>query len=323
MSSDIILSNLLNPPILFFFLGLSATWVGSDLEIPQPFSKVLALYLLLAIGFHGGVALHKSGVTNQVVFSLLAALLMAVLVPFYTFFILRRYLSVPNAAAVAATYGSISAVTFIAAASFLQQLGLNYSGHMVAAVALMESPAIIVGVLLVRLYAPRNGDIPFHWPELFREAFLNGSVVVLIGSLVIGMITGVEGDAALRPFTEDIFKGVLSLFLLDMGLVSARHLGATKGMGLFPLAFATLIPLLNAGIGILLARLLGLNAGDALLFTVLCASASYIAVPAALRLSIPEANPGLYVTMALALTFPFNVIIGLPVYMTVINSLWR
>ncbi|MFZ4682474.1 MAG: sodium-dependent bicarbonate transport family permease [Terrimicrobiaceae bacterium] len=321
MDFSLALSNLLNPPVLFFFLGMLAFFVGSDLEIPQPLPKFFSLYLLMAIGFKGGVELQKSGLTPQVTWTLGAAVLMAVLVPLWTFFILRRQLDLPNAAAVAATYGSVSAVTFIAATAFLSQLGLPSGGHMVAAMALMESPAIIVGIGLARWLGQKDGTA-FSWPHLLRDAFANGSVLVLCGALVIGLLTGASGEKALSPFTSDIFRGMLCLFLLDMGLVSARRLGGIRQLGVFPVAFATLVPLVNAAAAIAIAYFLGLSRGDALLFSVLCASASYIAVPAAMRLAVPEANPGVYVTMALALTFPFNIIIGLPLYLSVINHFW-
>ena len=322
MDTALILSNLLNPPVLFFFLGMLACLVGSDLEIPHPLPKFFSLYLLLSIGFKGGVELHKSGLTPQVSWTLAAAIFMAVAVPLWTFFVLRRKLDVNNAAAVAATYGSVSAVTFIAATSFLGQLGVASGGHMVAAMALMESPAIIVGIAVARWLGKGNG-IAFSWSHLLRDAFANGSVLVLIGALVIGLLTGESGGKALAPFTSDIFRGMLCLFLLDMGIVSARRLGSIRQLGIFPIAFATLVPLVNAAAAIALAHFIGLGRGDALLLTVLCASASYIAVPAAMRLALPEANPGLYVTMSLAITFPFNIILGLPLYMSVINRLWH
>ena len=322
MDAHLILSNLLNPPVLFFFLGVLACVVGSDLEIPQPLPKFFSLYLLLSIGFKGGVELAKSGFHSEVACTLAAAVGMAMLLPAITFFILRRKMDVSNAAAVAATYGSISAVTFIAATSFLSLLNLKFSGYMVAAMALMESPAIVVGIALARLTATRK-ERGFDWSELLRDAFFNGSVLVLVGAIVIGMMTGEAGGKALAPFTTDIFKGMLCLFLLDMGLVSARRLGAIKQLGAFPIGFALAVPLASAALAILLARLIGLGCGDALLFTTLCASASYIAVPAAMRMALPEANPGLYVTMSLAITFPFNIILGLPLYMGVINHIWR
>ncbi len=324
MDMSPLLANLLNPPVLFFFLGMAAVWIKSDLDVPQPLPKFFSLYLLMSLGFKGGVELNKSGVSSQVVWTLVAAIFMALAVPLYTFFVLRRKMSVPDAAAVAATYGSVSAVTFITATSFLGQQKMEFGGHMVAAMALMESPAIIVGVLLARI-AKREISSEKFLPrgDLLRDAFANGSVFLLVGSLLIGILTGENGEHALKPFTGDIFKGVLCLFLLDMGLVSARRLRGSRALGAFPISFAVVVPLLNAALALVLASALQLGRGDALLFCVLCASASYIAVPAAVRLAIPDANPGLYVTMALAMTFPFNVIIGIPLYMAIINGLWR
>jgi hypothetical protein len=232
-------------------------------------------------------------------------------------------MDVNNAAAIAATYGSVSAVTFITATAFLDQLGVQHGGHMVAGMALMESPAIIVGVALARINRAAEGEPRSDWRDLLRESIFNGSVLLLIGSLVIGYVTGDDGYKALSPFTEDIFKGMLCLFLLDMGLVSARRIANLRQLGAFPIGFALLVPLFNAALGMALGRAIGMSPGDALLFTVLCASASYIAVPAAMRLALPEANPGVYVSMALAITFPFNVALGIPLYMAIINQLWR
>ena len=321
MDAHLIVSNLLNPPVLFFFLGAFACLVGSDLEIPQPLPKFFSLYLLVSIGFKGGVELSKSGFTVQVGLTLAAAMGMAVMVPSVTFFILRRKMDIFNAAAVAATYGSISAVTFIAATSFLGLLNLKFSGYMIAAMVLMESPAIVVGIAMSRALN-RGRNEKFSWSHLLRDAFLNGSVLVLVGSLVIGIFTGESGGKALSPFTADIFKGMLCLFLLDMGIIRARRLASIRQLGIFPVVFAIAVPLCNAAIAIALAWFIQLDRGDALLFTILCASASYIAVPAAMRMAVPNANPGLYVTMALALTFPFNIIIGMPIYMSVINHFW-
>ncbi|HYQ92384.1 MAG TPA: sodium-dependent bicarbonate transport family permease [Candidatus Competibacteraceae bacterium] len=322
MDISLVLSNFLNPPILFFFLGILAVFLRSDLEIPQPLPKFLALYLLLAIGFKGGLELHQSGIDRNVVVTIALAMLMASVVPLYSFFILRLKLAVPDAAAIAATYGSISAVTFITATAFLQDLNIAYSGYMVAAMALMESPAIIIGVLLYRLSDSSNRT-GLAWSELLRDAFFNGSVLLLIGSLLVGILTGEAGKRDLQPFTHGLFKGLLAFFLLDMGLVAARRLKDLRKAGVFLVSFAILIPLLNAALGLGLAYLVDMPRGDALLFMVLCASASYIAVPAAVRLAIPEANPSLYVPMALAITFPFNIIVGLPLYLYGIDFLWR
>jgi uncharacterized protein len=322
MDANIIVSNILNPPILFFFLGTIAVFVKSDLEIPIPIPKLLSLYLLFAIGFKGGVELIKSGITQEVILTMLAAMFMSCLVPLYTFFILRTKLDDYNAAAIAATYGSISAVTFITASTFLTELGIHYDGYMVAALALMESPAIIVGLILVNFFTA-DEKREFSWSEVLKEAFLNSSVFLLVGSLAIGVLTGERGWKALEPFTQGMFYGVLTFFLLDMGLVAAKRIKDLQKTGLFLIAFAILIPIVNAGIGLLLARAINLSQGNALLFCVLCASASYIAVPAAMRMTVPEANPSLYVSTALAVTFPFNIIVGIPLYLYGVNLLWK
>ncbi|MFC1463394.1 MAG: sodium-dependent bicarbonate transport family permease [Candidatus Brachytrichaceae bacterium NZ_4S206] len=321
MSVDLIASNLLNPPVLFFLLGILAALVKSDLELPAPIPKVLSLYLLLALGFKGGTALRENN-GGLALSALGAALLMALAVPLYAFPILRRRLSLPNAAAVAATYGSVSAVTFVTATAFLQRLGEPQGGYMTAALALMESPAIVVGMLLARLGQHNGDDIRGQFAVLLHEAVFNGSVLLLVGSLAIGYVAGRSGGESLKPFTESLFPGLLSLFLLDMGLVVGRRLGDLQRIGAFLIAFAFGLPLVNAALGLGIARLIGLPPGDALLFVVLCASASYIAVPAAMRQTLPQANPALYVTMALALTFPFNVVVGIPLYMSAISALW-
>ncbi len=306
--------------MLFFFAGILAVRLGSDLEIPAPLPKFFSLYLLFAIGFKGGAELAHSGLQREIVLVMLAAIAMAALIPFYTFAILRRSLSLPNAAAIAATYGSVSAVTFITATALLNKLNIPSGGYMVAALALMESPAIIVAVILYRNATKTSAS---NWQTLLREAVLNGSVYLLVMSLIIGMLTGNQSGHSLDIFTKDLFQGFLSLFLLDMGLVSSRRLSDLRSMGIKPLAFAILMPLANAAIGITIAWILGLSVGNALLFCVLCASASYIAVPAAMRLAIPDANPGIYVTMALGITFPLNVLFGLPLYLSVIQALWK
>lgn len=236
---------------------------------------------------------------------------------------MRLQLNVYDASAIAATYGSISAVTFITAISYLSNLGIAYGGHMVAAMALMESPAIVIGVILVRRFGQTENGNSFAWKPIVHEAFFNASVFLIIGSLVIGAVTGAEGAKALRPFTEDIFKGLLSFFLLDMGLVAAKRLGDLGSNKWFLTSFGVAMPVVNAMLAILISRWLGLSEGDTLLFAILCASASYIAVPAAMRLAVPEANPNLYVAMALAITFPFNIIVGIPLYHSVIERLGR
>jgi uncharacterized protein len=330
MDSSLILSNILNPPVMFFFLGMLAVAVQSDLEIPNPLPKLFSLYLLIAIGFKGGHELFESGLNTEVVTTLLVAVFMASIVPIYSFFILRLKLDEFNAAAIAATYGSISAVTFITASALLDKLQIAYGGHMVAALALMESPAIVVGLILVRVFGQKKEIISEDetassesgWGAVLHEAFLNGSVLLLIGSVVVGVASGKEGWGKLHLFVEkDIFYGALMFFLLDMGLVAARRIRDLRQTGFFLIGFAILMPIGNAVLGILLAKLVGMTPGNALLFAVLCASASYIAVPAAMRMTVPQANPSLYVSMALAITFPFNIIIGIPMYLQAIKLL--
>lgn len=307
----------------------------SNLRVPRAITKLLSLYLLWSIGFRGGVELLHGGFQAHVAAGLGLAMLLAVVVPVYSFFLLRLRLTATDAAAMAATYGSISAVTFMTACTVLEQRSIQYGGHMVAAMALMESPAIVIGVLLLRLFPgepdatsgfqkrtrasdtdPRQG-IP--WGKLLHEAFLNGPVLLLLGSLAIGMLTGNRGYAAFKPLCTDLFNGVLVFFLLDLGLVAARRLRSLREAGWFVIGFGLLTPLLNAALAIALARIGGLHQGDSILLAVLAASASYIAVPAAMRLVIPQANPGLYIPSALAITFPFNIAIGIPLYIAAVK----
>ena len=325
MDSSLILQNLLSPPVLFFFLGVIAVLVGSDLEIPAPLPKLFSLYLLLAIGFKGGLELQHSGLGGQVLPTIAAAVAMSLVVPVYSFLLLKLRFDGFNAAAIAATYGSISAVTFITAEGFLETQKLPFDGFMVAALALMESPAIIVGLLLVKLASPqRRPDAKeMRWQELLREAFLNSSVLLLVGSLVIGLLVAAYSPASVAkmlPFSEQLFYGALSFFLLDMGIVAAQRIRDLREAGAFLVGFSILMPLFNSLVGVLISKGLGLQPGNALLFVVLCASASYIAVPAAMRMTVPEANPSLYISMALGVTFPFNIIVGIPLYMTLVNT---
>jgi hypothetical protein len=328
METSLVLQNLLTPPVLFFFLGVIAVLVGSDLEIPAPLPKLFSLYLLLAIGFKGGLELAHSGLGGQVLPTIAAAVGMSLVVPLYSFAVLRLKLDGFNAAAIAATYGSISAVTFITAQSFLETQKLPFDGFMVAALALMESPAIIVGLLLVRLAAPpqpqRPGAKGMQWGTVFNEAFLNSSVFLLVGSLVIGVLVSAYSPHSaekMLPFTDKLFYGALSFFLLDMGIVAAQRINDLRRAGTFLIAFAVVLPLFNALVGALIAKGLGLSPGNALLFVVLCSSASYIAVPAAMRMTVPEANPSLYISTALGVTFPFNIIVGIPLYMALVKKL--
>ena len=327
-------ATLLDPAILFFFLGMFAALVRSNLEIPTPIVKFLSLYLLMAIGIKGGVALSVSGFHVQMLVGLAIALFMAFLVPIYTFPLLRRKLDGYNAAAIAATYGSVSAVTFVAAGQFLDNYGIEYGGYMAVALVIMEAPAVIMAVALAAVTranlakegagAAANvgmGSGKFSMTNILHESFTDGAILLLLGSLLIGFIVGADGYKVVKPFTGDLFKGLLAFFLLEMGMMVARRIREMKGVGAFLIAFAFLIPMLNAAIVITLSRLAGLSAGDTLMLAVLAASASYIVVPAVVRVAIPEANPGLYLGMALALTFPFNIVLGIPLYFQLIQLL--
>jgi hypothetical protein len=325
MDVGLLFANLLSAPVLFFVLGMVACLVKSDLDVPQPIPKLLSLYLLISIGLKGGVELAQAEASWGVFAGLGAGVAMSFIVPIWTFALLKKRLGVADAAGIAATYGSISAVTFIIAASFLDSRGQSYGGHMVAAMALMESPAIIMGILLASRFADRDATgqrKKVRWGRLLHESAFNSAVLLLLGSMIIGTLIGKEGFADIRPFVYDPFKGVLCLFLLDMGLVAARRLGDLKRAGPLTVIFGLAAPPIHAGLGISLGYILNLSPGDTLLLAVLVGSASYIAVPAALRLSLPKANPSLYVPMSLGLTFPFNVVLGIPLYWAVIAWAW-
>lgn len=317
----LITDNLFNPPVLFFVLGVVAVLVRSDLELPGSTPQVLALYLLFSIGLHGGVSLAQSGISLTVALSIVAAIVMSSLTAVVAFFALRPRLGVYNAAAIGATYGSVSAVTFMTAGNFLTEIDVPYNGHMVAALAFMESPAIVAGLICLRVYEPATGKKRGSLPALAIESLLHGSVFLLLGSLVVGYLSGESGWDKVSPFAEGIFGGALCLFLLDMGISAGRGLSGIRQAGLFPIEFALIFPFVGAAAGILVSMLLGFDQGDALLFTVLCASASYIAVPAVMKTAVPEANPGLYLPMALGLTFPLNILIGIPLYHAAIQHL--
>ncbi|MFT4614008.1 MAG: hypothetical protein ACI9NT_001150 [Bacteroidia bacterium] len=329
---SVFLSNLSSPPLLFFFLGIAAVAVRSDLRIPAQIAKFLSIYLLFAIGFKGGVALSESNIDVGILLTLLSAMLLSAAIPLYTFVLLRRRLPIADAAAVAATYGSVSAVTFVTAAGYLDMQGIEWGGYLVAAMALMESPAIIVGILLYNQYGDRVDDSvnSFSWKQLLNESLFNSSVFLILGSMLIGWITGESGMQQVEPLVKDLFLGMLCLFLLDMGIVAAGRLrdyrqskeGRASGQIFrLMLLFGILMPFMNALLGLGFAWLLNLPEGDALLFVILAASASYIAVPAAMRLALPEANPACYLTMSLAITFPVNLLIGIPTYHALVRWL--
>jgi len=317
MDFQILINNLTNPSLLFFILGVLAVKLKSDLEIPPTSAKFIALYLMISIGFKGGQELSHSEFTSGIFWALAFGVLLSASIPFYTFFILKRKLGVPNAAAIAAAYGSISAVTFVAAAAFLEAQGISFGGHMVAVMALMEAPAIISGVILLRKYTPSNSEGGLK--QIIIHAFTNSSVLLILGSLVIGLIADEKQAEGIKPFITDIFKGFLAVFLLDMGITSGRKLKAFFKTGYFSSLFATLIPLINGVIVAYISQWVSPEVGDRLIFAILAASASYIAVPAAMKLSNPEADEGLYVPMALAVTFPFNLTLGMPIYWMIIQ----
>ncbi|MEZ0322973.1 MAG: sodium-dependent bicarbonate transport family permease [Hydrogenothermaceae bacterium] len=324
MGFDLLIQNTLNPPILFFIAGMLSVFLRTDLDIPQPLPKLFSLYLLISIGIHGGYELSKSGITTDVITVLGLAMFLAFLVPIYSFFILRLKLDIYNAVAIAATYGSISAVTFVTAGAFLESLNIKFGGYMVAAMTLMESPAIIIGLIILNLFAnnKNNNSEKTSWKEILREAVFNPSVYLLMVSLFIGYITAEKGWKAMEPLFWTLFKGMLAFFLLDMGIIAAKRIGEIKKVGMFLVGFGIFMPIFNAMLAIFLGYIFNVQKGDTFMLSVLAASASYIAVPAAMRLSVPEANPSLYITMALAITFPFNITFGLPLYYFIVNLIW-
>ena len=318
MDFQILLNNLTNPSLLFFVLGILAVKLKSDLEIPATSAKFIALYLMISIGFKGGQELSHSAFNDTILWSLVFGVFLSASIPFYTFFLLKRKLGVPNAAAIAAAYGSISAVTFVAAAAFLEAQGVSFGGYMVAVMALMEAPAIISGMILLRKFTPTKTEGGMK--QIVIHALTNGSVLLILGSLVIGLIADEKQAEGIKPFVTDIFKGFLAVFLLDMGITSGRKLKAFIKTGYFSSLFAILVPLINGVVVAYVSQWISPEAGDRLIFAILAASASYIAVPAAMKLSNPEADEGLYVPMALAVTFPFNLTLGMPIYWMIIQS---
>ncbi|MDF2157550.1 sodium-dependent bicarbonate transport family permease [Algoriphagus sp. CAU 1675] len=318
MDFQILINNLTNPSLLFFVLGIVAVKLKSDLEIPSTSAKFIALYLMLSIGFKGGQELSHSEFDISIIWALLFGVFLSASVPFYTFYILRSKLGTANASAISAAYGSISAVTFVAAAAFLDVQGTSFGGHMVAVMALMEAPAIISGVILLQKYSDKKSSRGLG--GIVKHAFTNGSVLLILGSLVIGLIADEKQAEGIKPFVTDIFKGFLAVFLLDMGINSGRKLKAFFRYGYFSTLFAILVPLVNGCVVAILSYWIAPAAGDRFIFSILAASASYIAVPAAMKLANPEADEGLYIPMALAITFPFNITLGMPVYWMIIQT---
>lgn len=313
MNFSLIADNLTNPALLFFVLGILAVYLKSDLEIPPNSSKFISLYLLFAIGFKGGQELSHEPFTGEIVLSMLFGIFISLMIPFYTFFILKRKLNVFDAGAIAVAYGSVSAVTFVTAVAYLESQQLQLHGHMVAIMALMESPAIVIGLLLISVFNKDEKEV-IQKRDAIRHSFTNGSVLLILGSLLIGYLANAQQAEGIRPFTTDLFKGFLAIFLLDMGITSGRKLKSFFSSGWFPVVFAVLIPLVNGVMVAMLSSLVTSDVSNRFIFAVLAASASYIAVPAAMKISVPKANPGLFLPMALAVTFPVNITIGIPLY---------
>lgn len=322
---DLALNNLLSPMILFFVLGFGAALLRSDLQIPEQIGKALALYLMLAIGFKGGTAMATGGLDATFIGAVLVGIVLSFAMPLIGFALLRvtTKLDQPTAAAVAAHYGSISAVTFVTAVGFLSLQGVEHETYLVAIMALMETPAIISGLYLARMASKEvTKTVPSSGSgELMREILLNGSVVVLVGAFIIGWATGEQGMEMVKPFVVTPFLGVLCLFLLDMGLLAARQLRNATGLNVGAILFGLYMPLIGSALGLAGGVLVGLSLGGTLLLAVLAASASYIAVPAAMRIALPQANPAVYLTLSLAITFPFNILIGIPLYFTLAGML--
>ena len=319
MNYNLLIDNLTNPALLFFVLGIIAVYLKSDLEIPPNSSKFISLYLLFAIGFKGGQELSHEALTAEIGWSMLFGISISLIIPIYTFFILKKRLNVFDAGAIAAAYGSVSAVTFVTGVSYLEAQQLTLHGHMVAIMALMESPAIIIGLVLISIYNKSESNT-IKKRSVIKHSLTNGSVLLILGSLIIGYVADAKQAEGIKPFTNDLFKGFLAIFLLDMGITSGRKLKAFFSFGWFPIIFAILIPLINGCFIAVVSSIVTHDITNRFMFAILAASASYIAVPAAMKISVPKANPGLFLPMALAVTFPVNITIGMPIYFLIIQN---
>ncbi len=318
MNIHLLTENLTNPALLFFVLGIVAVYLKSDLEIPPNSSKFISLYLLFSIGFKGGQELSHETLNSEIALSMLFGVGIASVIPIYTFFILKRKFNVFDAGAIAAAYGSVSAVTFVTAVSYLDSQQLLMRGHMVAIMALMESPAIIVGLVLISMYNKQE-PAAIKMVGVVKHSFTNGSVLLILGSLIIGYFADAKQAEGIKPFTNDLFKGFLAIFLLDMGIVSGRKLKSFFSYGAFPLIFAIVVPLFNGCLFAIVSGAITTDVADRFIFAILAASASYIAVPAAMKITVPKADAGLFLPMALAVTFPINITIGMPLYLFVVQ----
>ena len=305
------MQNILDPAILFFIFGVFAGAVRSNLEIPPAITKFLSLYLLMALGLKGGFALQKSGLTIDIAKTLSIAVMLAVIVPILGYYFLRKKLNNYDAAAIAATYGSVSAVTFITASQFLDLNKISYGGHMAAAMALMESPAIILAVILANAAKSNKRGSSLN---LLHKSFTDGAQLLLIGAMIVGLFAGAAGERIMAPFSIDLFKGMLAFFLLDMGLMVAKNFKQVLNKPKYVLVYGIFAPPIHAFLALFISKIAGVALGETILLMILSASASYIAVPAALKYALPQANPSLYFGMSLGLTFPINIIIGIPMY---------
>jgi hypothetical protein len=323
MNFELLLFNLTNPTLLFFILGVLAKYLKSDLEVPAASKGFISLYLLFSIGFNGGSELAVTGITQEVLISLLFGMSIALLIPMYSFFILKFKLNSHDAGAIAASYGSVSAVTFVSAVAFLEMNHLKVGGEMVAVMAFMEFPAIIMGVMLMNMFPDNQSEgnlNPVQWRMTLKHSLTNGSVLMIFGSLLIGFVSDSSQSIGIKHFTSDIFKGFLAIFLLDMGMVAASRFKAFKKQGYFLLLFAIIMPCFNGSAVAFLSQFITHDQGNRFIFSILAASASYIAVPAAMRLVAPKADPGTYIPMALGVTFPFNITVGMPLFIQIIHG---
>ena len=318
---SLVFNNITSPTVLFFGLGVGASLIRSELEIPQSVAKLLSIYLMLAIGFKGGSAVANNGFELKMLATLASCAALSFITPFVAYFLLRRVSNLPtvDVAAVAAHYGSISVVTLAAAMQVLKQSGLDYEGYILAAAAVMEFPAIISGLWLARQFARSETS---DESGVFNHVFLNGSIVMLFGAFIIGLASGKEGLSDLAPFIIDPFNGVLCLFLLDMGIIAGRGIRDKRNeIGPREIGFGLAMPLFSVLLASVFVLILDLSVGGTALLLTLAASASYIAVPAAMRLALPGANPAIYITMSLGITFPFNLTIGIPTYIALARFL--
>jgi uncharacterized protein len=311
------MQNLLDPAILFFVFGCFAGLIKSNLEIPRSIAKFLSLYLLMALGLKGGFALAKTGMNPEIALSLIIALLMAFIVPAIGYWFLKDRIAKFDAAAVAASYGSVSAVTFVTAIQFMELSQLNPNGYMAIALVIMESPAIIMAVLLANMLRHQQGTSNTKAPSIksiLHESFTDGAHLLLLGSMAVGYFSGEAGKTVMQPFSADLFKGMLAFFLLDMGLMVAKNFKEAKSNSVTLIAYASISPFVHASLALALCLLTGISLPDTILLMVLSASASYIVVPAVLRYAIPEANPSIYFGLSIGMTFPINILLGIPLY---------